>query len=117
MLAKVLKSVIVLAVALTFFGGTAMADRRGRDRHHQLQKHHYHMKHHPRHYKGHPHGHRPPVVYKEYVYVAPPRPHHRPQRYQASSLHPLAPRIVFIGGLPVPVPPPPHEVLNYLTGH
>lgn len=109
MLAKVLKSVIVLAVALTFFGGTAMADRRGRDGYHHHQKHQYHMKHHPKH--------RPHVVYKKYVYVAPPRPHHRPERYQASSLHPLAPRVVFIGGLPIPVPPPPHEVLDYLTGH
>jgi hypothetical protein len=107
MLAKNLKSVLVLAVALTFFGGTAMADNRGREDHHsQGWNHHAQGYHHARPHFGHS-GH---------VYVVPPRPHYRPHSYQASSLHALAPRIVFLGPLPIPVPPPPSEVLDYITG-
>lgn len=109
MLAKFLKSVIVLAVALTLFGGTAMADRWSRDCHHPKKRHHYQPKHH---HKVQPHhGHR------GRVYVVPPRPHYRQPQYHASSVHPLAPRVLFVGPLPIPVPPPPHEVLDYLTGH
>jgi hypothetical protein len=109
MLAKSLKSVIVLAVALTFFGGTAMADRWERNCHHPKKWHHYHPRHN---YKAHRHH-----DYRRPVYVAPPRPHYRQPRYHASSVHPLAPRIIVVGGLPIPVPPPPNEVLDYLTGH
>lgn len=121
MMAKFLKSVIVLAMVLTFFGGTAMADRRGRDYHHPKKGHRHHLKHH---HKGRSHYH-----YHRHIRVAPPRDHHRRHvrvvrqrptyrqpRYHAADPHPLAPRIVFLGGLPVPVPPPPHEVLDYLTG-
>jgi hypothetical protein len=109
MMAKLLKSVIVLAVAMTFFGGTAMADRWGRDCHNPHKRHHYHPRHHHKVYRH--------EDYRRPVYVAPPRPHYRQPEYHASSLHPLAPRIVIVGGLPIPVPPPPHEVLDYLTGH
>jgi hypothetical protein len=116
MLAKSLKTVIILAVTLTFFGGTAMADRWGRDYHQPQKRNHHYSKHHPKAYKSHHHRHQRRVVHKEYVYVAPPRPHYREHRHQTSALHALAPRVVFIGGLPVPVPPPPHEVLDYLTG-
>jgi len=116
MLAKSLKTVIVMAVALTFFGGTAMADRWGRDCHHPRKDHHHYSKHHPKYYKGHRRGHRPHIVQRRIVYVAPARPHYRAQRHEASALRALAPRVVFVGGLPVPVPPPPHEVLEYLTG-
>ena len=108
MLAKFLKSVIILAVALTFFGGTAMANGRGRDCGHYKKSHHYQPKHH---YKARPH-----YDHRRHVYVAPPRPHYRQPQYHASRLHPLAPRVVFVGPLPIPVPPPPHEVLDYLTG-
>ena len=107
MLAKFLKSVIVFAVALTFFGGTAMADRRDRDCRQPQKWHHYQPKHR---YEARHHNH------ASYVYVAPPVPHYPQRQYHASNLHPLAPRIVFIGPLPIPVPPPPHEVLDYLTG-
>ena len=108
-MAKFLKTVIVMAVALTFFGGTAMADRRGRDCHQPQKAHHYQTKHH---YKAHRHDN-----HRRHVYVAPPAPHYRQPRYHASSVHPLAPRIIIVGGLPIPVPPPPHEVIGYLTGH
>ena len=108
-MAKIFKSVIVLAMTLTLFAGTAMADRRGRDCR-QSQKWHHHQP--KRHYETrHHHDHRRPV------YVAPPARHYRQPQYHASSVHPLAPRIVIVGGLPFPVPPPPHEVLDYLTGH
>ena len=112
---KSLKSVIVLAVALTFFGGTAMADRWGRDYHHPPKRHHHYSKHHPKYYKGHRHGHHRYVVHRRNIYVAPPHPQYRSRRHEASALHALAPRVVIIGGLPIPVPPPPHEVLDYLT--
>lgn len=122
MLAKFLKSVIVLAVALTFFSGTAMADNWRRGGHHPPKKrYHYCSKHHPKHIKHHHHGHRPAhrryIVHQDYGPALPSRIHYRPHRYQASTQHPLAPRIVFIGPIPFPVPPPPNEVLDYLTGH
>jgi hypothetical protein len=109
MLAKSLKSAIILAVALTFFGGTAMADRWERNCHQSAKWHHYQPKHN---YKAHRHEH-----YRRPVYVAPSPPHYRQPQYHASSLNSLAPRIVIVGGLPIPVPPPPHVVLDYLTGH
>lgn len=122
MLANFLKSVIVLAVTLTFFGTPAMADNRGRDGHHLPKKRdHYCSKHHPKHIKRHHHGHRPAqrrhIVHTDSGPAAPPRHHGRPHRHQDSTLHPLAPRIVFIGPIPFPVPPAPNEVLDYLTGH
>jgi hypothetical protein len=108
MLAKFIKSAIVLAVALTLFGGTAMADNRGHGGHHHHQWHHQ---------SQHYHHARPDFGHRGHVYVVPaPRPQHRPHHYQTSSLHPLAPRIVFLGPLPIPVPPPPNEVLDYITG-
>jgi hypothetical protein len=100
MMAKILKSVIVVAAALTFFGGTAMADRWGRDYHHDSYHHNYH--HNDYHQNRH-------------ARVAPRHDYRQPSHY-ASDAHSLAPRIVFFGGLPVPVPPPPNEVLHYLTG-
>ena len=109
MMAKFLKSVVVFAVALTLFGGTAMADRWDRNCHHPEKWQHHQTKHH---YAARPH-----YEHRKRVYVVPSRPHYRQPQYHASSLHPLAPRIIVVAGLPIPVPPPPHEVLNYLTGH
>ena len=109
MLAKSLKSVIILAVALTFFGGTAMADRWERNCHQTRNWHHYQPKHH---YKAHRYH-----AYRRPVYVAPPRPYHEQARYHTTSLSALAPRIAIVGGLPIPVPPPPYVVIDYLTGH
>ncbi|MEJ2154917.1 MAG: hypothetical protein P8X96_06255 [Desulfobacteraceae bacterium] len=134
MMAKILKSVIVAAVVMTFFGGTAMADRRGRDAHHSKDWVHsnakrYHKAYHHDHYRKHVRAerrHNRHIRHDRYVsrhghdrrhdHYVPKRSHYRKPRYQASSPHPLAPRVVFLGGLPVPVPPPPHEVLDFLTG-
>ncbi len=120
MMAKILKSVIVVAAALTFFGGTAMADGWGRDYHHN-KGHHSHWKHHQRHHSDWRQPQRGAYYHDSYreerhARVAPPRHDYRESRHYASESHPLAPRIVFFGGLPVPVPPPPNEVLDYLTG-
>jgi hypothetical protein len=109
MMAKFLKSVIVLAVTLTFFGGTAMADRWGRDSHHPQKRQHYQSKHQ---YKA-----PPRYDHRRHVQVVPARPHYQQPRYHASNAHSLAPRVVFVGPLPILVPPPPHEVIGYLTGH
>lgn len=108
MMAKFLKSVIVVAVALTFFGGTAMADRWGRDCKHPKKWHHYQPK---RYHQARPH-----YDHRRHVQVVPPAPRYRQPRHHASNVHPLAPRILFVGPLPIPVPPPPNEVLDYLTG-
>ena len=123
-MAKILKSVIVVAVALTFFGGTAIADRGDRDYHHRNKRYHSQWK---QHHKAHGHyyqkrhhssGHyRDSYRHERHARVAPPRHDYRQSRHHASNSHPLAPRVVFFGGLPVPVPPPPNEVLDYLTGH
>jgi hypothetical protein len=104
MLAKFLKSAIVLAIALTFFGGTAMADRWERGRHHSREYHHYHP------------AVRPHYVHRVYVPAAPARAYYRQPQHRTSALEALAPRIVFLGPVPIPVPPPPNEVLDYLTG-
>jgi len=114
MMAKILKSVIVVAVALTFFGGTAMADRWDRDYHHHHKRYHSHWK---QHHKVRARYHHDGYRHERHARVAPPRHDYRQSRHYASQSHPLAPRIVFFGGLPVPVPPPPNEVLHYLTGH
>jgi hypothetical protein len=109
MMAKILKSVIIVAMAMTFFGGTAMADRRGRDYDHsQKWDHSYSRSYHRAPAYNH-HGRHDEVVSK--------RSDYRQPQYHASKSPSLAPRIVFFGGLPVPVPPPPDEVFRFLTGH
>jgi len=121
-MARILKSLIVVALAMTFLGGTAMADGRGRDRHHADKwqsshwKHdHYRARHH-NHYRRHARAENRYDHRRRHVRVVPSRPDYRHREYRASKPHPLAPRVIFLGGLPVPVPPPPNEVLDYLTG-
>jgi len=120
MLAKSLKFAMVFALVLAFFGGTAMADNRGRDGHHTAKWERGHQKHHvykqPNHYRKHHQGDHY-YARRDYGHRNPPRPSVHQPRYQVSKPHPLAPRIVFLGPIPVPVPPPPHEVLGYLAGH
>jgi hypothetical protein len=120
MLTKSLKFSIVLAVVLTLFGGTAMADSRGRNNHNAIKGDREYQHHHDNkwgnHYRGRHQGNHY-YAHRDYGHRNLTRPvyHHPP--YQVSKPHPLAPRIVFLGPIPVPVPPPPHEVLNYITGH
>ncbi len=136
MIAKSLKIGIVLAVVLAFLGGTAMADGRNRDRHHKKEdrgyhkshnhntnqhygkfhrdRHHYRKNHrNKRHYYAH-HGYGHRKHRDRHHYAAHSRHNNRHYRYQ--GLHPLAPRILFLGPLPIPVPPPPNEVLDYMSG-
>ncbi len=120
MLAKSLKFAIVFAVVLAFFGGTAMADNRGRGGHDTTKWDRGHQKHHvvkrDNHYRKHHQGDHY-NAHRDYGHRNPPsRPVQHPQN-RVSKLHPLAPRVVFLGPIPVPVPPPPHEVLGYLAGH
>lgn len=111
MMTKLIKSALILTVALTFFGGAAMADGHGHHKRHHSKWEHgqgYHKKHHGhRHYVQH--------VYRVEHYN-PPRPAYHPPRHISSQPHPLAPRIAFLGPLPVPVPPPPNEVIDYISG-
>lgn len=121
MLAKSLKIAMVLAVVLTFFGGNAMADNRGRDGHHPTKWDRGHQNHQAdnwrHHDRDHHQGARHHVVYRYYGHRHPaPATYYRPQQ-RVYTPHPLAPRIVFLGPIPVPVPPPPHEVIGYITGH
>ena len=120
MLSKSLKFSIVMAVILALFGGTAMADTRGRDNHHAIKGDREYQHHHDNkwdnHYRGRHQGNHY-YVYRDFGHRNLHRPVYHQCRYQISRPHPLAPRIVFLGPIPVPVPPPPHEVLNYITGH
>ena len=124
MMAKLFKSVIVLAVILMFFGGTASAHGRGGDgkhykKWHRSHRYHYHKArpHHRYHHKRHIHSVRRHDHHRRHGHAVSRRSEYRQQRYKTAKPHPLAPRLIYIGGLPVPVPPPPHEVLDYLTGH
>lgn len=123
MLTKSIKFAMIFAVVLAFFSGTAMAGDRGRGGHHPTQWDRGNQKHHAykwnKHYYKHHRGDRRYYAHHRRVdnHRKPLRaPYHQPER-RVSKPHPLAPRIVFLGGLPVPVPPPPHEVLGYIAGH
>jgi len=119
MLSKSLKFSIVLTVILALFSGTAMADSRGRDTHHGIKADRAYQHHHDNkwdnQYRGRYQGNHY-YTHRDYSHRNLHRPVYHQSRYQVSKLHPLAPRIVFLGPIPVPVPPPPHEVLNFITG-
>ena len=110
MLAKSIKFAIVFAVILTLFGGTAMADNRGRDGHRQTE---WNRGHHHQSYERHHQA----YAHRSYNHHKVPRVIHRQPVRRVVKANPLAPRIVFLGPIPVPVPPSPHEVLGYLSGH
>lgn len=110
MLIKSLKFAMVFAVVLTFLGGTAMADNRGHQGHPGRQAYKWEQ-----HYAKHNNGN--PYHYRHARRFSPPREPHRQSAHRISKPNPLAPRIVFLGPIPVPVPPSPHEVLGFIAGH
>lgn len=120
MLAKSLKFAMVFAVVLTFFGGTAMADHKGRDGHGKTEWNGGHANQHAtpgnHHYANHHDGNHYHYAHRDYGHHYAPRTPHPPVYRPVSRPNPLAPRIAFIGPIPVPVPPSPQEVFGFITG-
>jgi hypothetical protein len=122
MLAKSLKFAMVFAVVLTFCGGTAMADNHGRMNHSKTQWNGGHPNQHANpvnhHYAEHHDGdhHHYAYTHRDYDRHYAPRTPHPPVYRPVYRANPLAPRIAFIGPIPVPVPPSPHEVIGFITG-
>jgi hypothetical protein len=120
MLAKSLKFVMVFAVVLTFFGGTAMADHKGRGGHWKTEWDggHYNQHAHPgnHHWAKYRHGDHRHYARRDYDRHYAPRAPQHPVRQSVSRPNPLAPRIAFLGPIPVPVPPSPQEVIGFITG-
>lgn len=128
MIAKSLKIGIVLAVTAIFFTGTAMAGGRHREDRQRHRVHGYHKEYrgkHLHHYRN-PHGKRHHRNDRHYAhgengkrkhrakhhYRPEQRTRHDGNRNRSNKRHPLAPKIAFLGPIPVPLPPPPHAVLG-----
>jgi hypothetical protein len=117
---KSLKIGILAAVMFTFFAGTAMAGGRDLDRHRRNDTRGYVNR-----TTGHE-NHRFRKDHRDHKrYIAPqghvirgPLTHRNNQRPSTSydqghhpAQHGLAPRVVFLGPLPILLPPPPHVLL------